>query len=372
MLLFLLMGVYWGNCAVQRLTHLGAADKPTWWLLRDTGHGNPAYAQAAVDELIGRQQTGQLSVRNTRKLAGHLLDLNSKGSTQPFPLSAYHQVIEQSHDRGMLADDQWRRYWQQMFRFSLRARKAVRPGDPLPMLLDYSLQKWWSQRGYLRDINAVGLELGGIDCPVPKLLEDRSPPLEFGSGAPLPNWQRRVLGMVPLQPASPFKPGTNKVTLTLELRFVDPRNPDVEIIRTRVAVETQIVIAAPGQPSVALVAPTQHRQAVQSAIRLRTVKMAPGTDGVPRVHFALNPTITTPVPIAAQVLIRTGREEKRIAAFCNIPECRSETSGFFIFDNTPAKFDVVLRPDPSLTVESMEATEIWGEDIVIPGVTVER
>ncbi len=238
---FVLMAGYWGHYAVQRVTHLGAADKPTWWLLRDADSKNAAYARTAVDELVHRQKKGQLSIGDTRKLIDRVLDLSSKGSIRLFdwefvPIRAfahsdYREIIEQAYDTGVLTDAQWHRCWQQLCQLSLWADKTVRPGAALQIALEYTDQGPW-RVAELVEIRAIELSIGGVACPVPNLTENQPRPF-FGKA------------LVPLLPASAFKPGLNKVSLTLELYLAGSKTPYGRIKPIRAVIETQTEIVAP-------------------------------------------------------------------------------------------------------------------------------
>jgi hypothetical protein len=108
---------------------------PNWWLLRSVRAGQPDCSDRVLTELVLRMSIGQLSADQGRQLANQALIIQAD-AVRPWRTD-WGVILEAAHERGLVDEAQWQRYWQQSIQQGLRARPRVVAGDPLPLLVEW-------------------------------------------------------------------------------------------------------------------------------------------------------------------------------------------------------------------------------------------
>ncbi|MGA2499445.1 MAG: hypothetical protein ABSH20_17020 [Tepidisphaeraceae bacterium] len=368
-LLFALTAGYWGNYAVQRVTHLGAADKPTWWLLRDADSKNAAYAQAAIGELVERHRQQKLTKSQRRKLMTLLLAIQAKPTaTWDY---RYGLAIERARAEGILTDEQWKDYWIHAWPWTLRVRQTVRRGDPVPTIIEgrNSISGGrhsgrFTSGGY----SVAAMDIEGISCPPPKREEgwhESQFSTKGGGGGDGIAW-------VPPEVFAGLRDGNNKVKVWLDYVVRNPEADNRELIRTRFPLTAAFQLVSRDTKTVNFISPAQHRDVMLASFLSVKVKMPRGFDGETFVHQLRPRHGQLPVPVAAMVSLRKGSSEWPIGLYCSEAD---DMADFFKRGYHPAvapgdKVDVILRPHPDAAALAVDITEAWGEEIIVPNVTV--
>lgn len=107
--------------------------KPDWWLTMETGSANPVTRDAALDLLIRRLGTGELS-------DGRIIALVERGLTlqgdvnQPW-VPQWGDLIEKARGLGKVKEEQFQRHARQAPQMFLDVRSQVRRGDPFPIII---------------------------------------------------------------------------------------------------------------------------------------------------------------------------------------------------------------------------------------------
>ncbi|MFI5377899.1 MAG: hypothetical protein ACHRHE_01215 [Tepidisphaerales bacterium] len=343
---------FWGYATTQRLRSLPAADKPTWWLLVNAKSKTPAVEQAAMGELLGRYDKHALTPKQTAALIDRLLDIQGRAGVKWSRERS--RIIEDARLNGHLSDDKWDRYLRQSVRFTLVLRSSSRLFDALPFAIAMAYLPATSIKA---DFRIGGLEIAGIPCPVPEKMGRTwsvSADLVKGGFIRLPQ---------DLFARLPSGPNTVKAWLDVDFSYPGKDSNKIER-RLRIPVEAQFTLVPAGMQAVMLVAPAEHQAAMRSAVSIRR------TGSVRRPQITIEAK-STPVPMAAQVWVRGVDRQRFAGTLCNFSEWPGTRSAVCDLADFDADYvDIVLRPDPELTVETMKVTEIWGQEILLEHVRV--
>jgi hypothetical protein len=260
----------------------------------------------------------------------------------------------------------------------MKIRPKVRRGDPIPVRVHVGNYAWSRSRSeyplHLR-YTPVSLQIDGIECPVPPNMgrdEYSDPPIFFMIPKP-------AVLHVPLDVLARLHDGTQKVTMVVDLT-IDTRStgkqsaPVKEIVHTRLNAEGSFDLLPADVPSVKLVTPPNYRASVESAVHVDKLLMEYGqpVKGATAATFIMQLGYT-PVRISADVYLRNGRHEWLAGSLGNWNSLLADRSlafrtrlrvdGFFC-----DRADVILRPNIQRALETLDVTEIWGEEIILKDV----
>jgi hypothetical protein len=383
MVMLLTTGVWLSRSGSVALSHLDVRRKPSWWLLADAEGRDTAKTSAAVDELITRWKLGALSAAHTKRLIDVLLDVHADLRNAWIP-GTWDALIISAQASGNLSQQKWRRYWGDAWEFQLATRRQVRRGDPLP--LDLVLQDRFPRRFADGSVH-LKYHLGGLAIDGRPL---KAPDIggsfrrdetwgEFRSGQPQ---------FVQLPPSMFNQLSDGTVTLTgtvdLEIEFV-ALGLKKDVCSTTSPVTTTFQLVPKETQTVALVSlPEQTRDLVLDVKHLRlsaaghTIAFQLNVQGA---SFDVNGG-TKGLSLVGTLSLRSGNQEWPAGAlvYCALVESEyqlsAEVSGFNC-DHADVVFrpnaDVLLRPtDGEVGFRQPFVEEIWGEEIVVKDVPVER
>ena len=366
-MLFALMAGYWGNYAVQRATHLGAADKPTWWLLRDADSKNAAYSQAALGELVKRHRQQMLTVSQCRKLMTMLLAVQAKPTATWN--GQYGMAIERARAEGALTDEQWKEYWIHAWPWTLRVRQTVRRGDPVPTVIEGRNSVFggrYSGRFTSGGYSVATMDIEGIKCPTPEFRKDWIESHRGTSGAGSGDGITRL----PPEVMDRLKYGPNKITVWLDYVVIDPGDKKRELIRTRFPLTATFQLVLPGMETVTMVVKPDCRAAMKAAFSDAVVCIPQSTRE--DVFVNIRPS-ATPLPVAAKVFLRKSSHDQPAGNFSTFIGKGVRVLGPLQSEEArQERITVVLKPDPDQALLSPDVTEIWGEEIILENVLVRR
>ena len=352
-LLLLACGGFWGYTTTQRLRNLPAAEKPTWWLLVNAKSKTPAVEQAAMAELMVRHGKHVLTPKQTAEFLDRLLDMQGRPGVKWSREQS--QAMEDARLFGGLSDDKWHRYLRQTPQFTFQLRSRIRQLDPLPFQIDMDGRRGGLVR--VSDITISRIEVSGVQCSVPTELDtyfDRVGGRRATSCGAI---------RLPQDVFARLSSGVNKLTVWLDVDFyggAEKRNS----YRASIPVETQFTLVPAGMQAVKLRVPAEHQAAMRAALNIRRT----GTARRPQITIEAK---STPLPIAAQVWIRSNGRERFVGTLFNYSDwTRLYTSVCDLTGFDSDYVDIVLRPDPELTIETIGITEIWGQEIILEQVRV--
>jgi hypothetical protein len=143
----------------------------------------------------------------------------------------------------------------------------------------------------------------------------------------------------------------------------------------RVKASTPIELLPPGSELVRLVSEESQRSAIESAITVRPISLT--ADGR---HTSVEISIRgIPVALACDAFLRdeSGKEWKAgsLSARASTPNnahASSTALGADLAGFASTQADLILRPSPAAAASTIHINEIWGREIIVPGIAVHR
>lgn len=172
----------------------------------------------------------------------------------------------------------------------------------------------------------------------------------------------------------PAVPGKHAVETTWRLTVTEGNRPlPAAVWSIRSTATTELL--PPGSELIRLIKDESQRPAVEAAVSVRPITC--NADGKhANIEVRIN---STPVPLACEVFLRdaTGKEWKvgAVTARASSPNNSHSSAvglGADLAGFSGDRADVILRPRPAAAAASIHINEIWGGEIVLPGISVQR
>jgi hypothetical protein len=342
--------------------------KPQWYLVREARGTDATARDAALGELVSRISDKRMSdaqlVALTDEALAYQADLN-----KPW-VAGWGDALEAARNAGRLPDDKWRRYARQAVvpSITLWARPIVRHGDPLITQIRAAPTRLARAVFFIRWDNEAPDDISGHPTP------------SYGgwnSNTPWPFASRgncNITGKMKLTLWSGLNDGPQTVRVPTEIAVYD--NSPATGVPTKPMVREQLQLHArwTSVPKDAIpVIMRTDEAAVDSVIAAVLVKsLTESEDGTLTVKLD---AIRPPIPLIMTCNVRSGGREWHSLEPFQVQANGVCSAVLRIRSGTLPdvdQFDVVLRPAPKLALRCWDFDEIWGREIVFPGVKVIR
>ena len=340
---------------------------PTFLLFNDIASGNLKTAESALDEFDARFRRGQLSDAQQRKLIAVLLERTktSSAATRMFEFCAM-SLLAALERTPLMAEAQRTAFFESLVEFALSARSPVAAEGAVPIELAVS------DRGSTEYL-AVDWEVVRAEFDDQPLRVERRPPLRsnpyFGPAR------------VPLiAPAG--APGEKSVRCRVKVSAyrLPPRDQSggSQVIRPaaysfeRDLVANVSVREAGDIPAVGLVRGGHTPADLQRCIII--CQWFPGS-AKPSDRNTVSLIVEAPylpIPVAFDVIVRTGSTEQRLATFVHRA---TPSSAIVFYDQTSIqltlaepleKADIILRSNPNVATQTTDIFQIWDGELIYP------
>ncbi len=343
--------------------------KPVAWLRWEANaSGAGAGAGAAVDELLRRQQAGELTAAQVDALIDDALAAQADAARPWDP--DWGDILQTAKRDSVLDEGRWQRYAEQAVTvgspFSLEVRPRVRRGDPIPYRLhrsaaragdDWTLPSLWAQLGPTTvTLGELAFEHGG---------KSGGGLSATGSGWSGSSWR--------LSEAQWAQTGSGPATVGTSARVVVKEgHGDADRVLIEFDLDLSAEVEIVDEPTVWPVTDPALRQAVRDALEVERLEPEPSWgDGVPRLGGSIK-IAARPVGLACQVVVVAPDGREWSLGTITVGKDRSTSYGVSGsaegFD--AAVVDLVLRPDVDAAKGDVDIEGYWDEEIRIEGVKV--
>jgi hypothetical protein len=359
--------------------------KPVWWLVSEADGPDAAVRAAAFAQLTLRLNQGKLSEKQVRGIAERALELQADDARSWDP--AWGDWVEQAQVMGWLPDDQWQRYVDRGINVRIKVRAAVRRGDVLPYRIEVPTRLGRSGLYRFRVFaHEPRFEFPGVSQP-PRIGRMESLDLEVGRAWQAPLNVDGVLWLKAI-PFDQLADGRRTLRLPLDLA-VYPADSSGQrgqsptgspIVRKQLSPEAAWELLPADTPSFRKVAGRSLRDTLRGSLAA-SVWHERDDDSVGVSLVVRNP----PVPLSFDVWIRAGSKEWKVGSgyirqgggtldLGGAPRFRTPGRGSaaIIPGFNHDEVDVILRPSAREVARSLDGTELWDVDVIVPDVPVGR
>lgn len=340
--------------------------KPAWWLLNEVD--NPSARGTAIAELDRRYSLAQLPDARLTTLVEKIIAVQGDLTQEWLP--QWGSLIESAQLAGKVSASQWERYARQAFcQPTLKVRPFIGRGDPLVWAIRFA-----SSRA------ASGTRLRG-HCVIRRI--------EVSPGVTLMlNWNFEwPWALLDSAVATPIDEA-NRRRMADGLQLIHAEGEVTVYDRSANSAsrpfskytwqtETSCIVLPAGQASVKLIHDDRYSAAVTTAIQPELYRS--GLDER-QVHVRKGQVDLSmliggpPVPLAYEFFLRSESKEWYIGSAVVRPQ-RSHVSRWIKkvselpgFD--AERVDLIFRPSPEVAAKTLDLSEIWGEEIIVPDLPV--
>jgi predicted RNA-binding Zn-ribbon protein involved in translation (DUF1610 family) len=343
--------------------------KPMWMLQREVRSGNAPVRGAALLELERRYKDGLLSSGGVASLVTLALDVQGD-PTKPWN-TKWGDIVELGRAKQQVSDEQWSRYARQAVPFNLLVRSKVRRRDPLTVGLQITNARV-GNRIRLRavyDSRDQRLIVDNLELPTEK---DRgyssgSFGLTFGGGGT--HYEKYDIGPLLGQL------GDGKHTVRYRSKiYVREHDDDTQALTVvDVDLTADIDLRPTNEPAITLTTDAALRDGMQRALTVEQMSVGRYQKDAGRLTVHLG---GVPAGLGHTVWVRADEREWKVGQIA-CPAGKNNASyglngDLAGFPPDVTTVEVRLRPEPNIAAESIDTYDIWGEEIVIPDVKVER
>ena len=331
--------------------------KPTGWVLEDLRSRGPGRSRLAADELIRRDNAGSLSAARRLELA----DAALAEQAAPTPSALARPLVDwlgQAVLDGTVADARRQKFLEQAVRLNFVLRPTVVLGDPIPYRFE-EIGRTPGGGDWRYQVEHKGTKLDGV------VVEQGG---SSGGGSGIGS-AGSMSGRVPCA-----TPGRHEVAFTARVRIFHGAEaadaPPATLMHERdVALLASVDVLPQAPPGyVPLVDDAKLGPRIGDSIRVVRFARRPGG----WVSYTLGIT-SVPADVAFDVVARVDGKEyplgtltaKRGATF----QLNGGAGGFGAPADA-AKADLVLRSSQKVARSTVDLTQIWGGELVLPDVPV--
>lgn len=342
--------------------------KPLWMLRLEAKGSDAKRAGDAVDEIVARYARGELGEKETARLVRLALDEHADASD---PNAAqWIGVIESLVVDKRLSAEQFARYIEQGIAINVRVRPRIRAGDPLPLEVVVLNGRFARGRLVYVELEFARFAVDGVAIP-----PGRSVNGSVAGSGPTPRGYRTAYDLVRVGELSVGEHDLNaglSITFRSHEGASDPRES-----RVLAEIERQLSFrfAVAAEDTISVVTPDDAmRERMRSSISAGMV--VPEKDGSLQLEIrADNP----PTDGVFQVSVRASGSEEWFATEGRLRFTADERMNYGMStSNLPKVFhatdriDIRLTPDPDGARKTVAIEGIYGEEIVIEDVSVQR
>ena len=381
------------------------AYKPAWLLSRELRSGDAPTRDAAVAELAGRLKADELSADAAAGVVEWALAMQADRDREWKPL--WGGLIESARTNAKASDAQWQRFARGAFTPMLRVRDGIRQGDVLPMQIDFD-QRVGLATTWLVHLDADDLRVGGrgvgqaidsgmIHAPGFVMASDAGLTADGDVTGGLNIGAARATGRARLV-IGPAGPGAASA-VPMSAGAVPP------LARVEADLSADLTVRGRDEPANYSTGDESLRPGVESRVWITPVRLqgapAPATPAAVFGVAGVTPPVTPP-PGPWEVGVRVGDDDKDVRLNYDVllrrpdgRETRGADGGGYRYTESPAgvrsryessrfpddaldgvgprgTVTVILRPNLDHVARWLDATPVWGRDVVFENVPVER
>ena len=351
--------------------------KPSWLLVRQMPAAEAFTQTAIAKELSGRMAKGSLPAGAARAAIDRALDVQLRIvnaiERREFhddhfraPFQDWLNVIEASVGAQLIAPDQVVRYAKQ----GLHAWAGTRPRSPLGEALPVHCALV-DNCGVMSEKTTIGIRysLRVVDLNGSALAFEDDVPMRRPQWNFLARWSNAKTWL-----AGPVGPARLKLAWDVEVYL--PWKDEAAGVFTALF-ETPLEVTPAGTPVVSLITDLESKGAVDQSVGSIRILGEGTQDDYDYLTFSIQ-FDSVPVAIAGRVLLECQGRRWDVGWASQIP--RPEREGPVTMTWSIPKpegfvasepMTLIIVPDEGIAMEWTDAVEIWGRDIVIPGVHVE-
>jgi hypothetical protein len=363
------------------------AHKPLGVLLLETRFASDKVAAAAGEEAHRRYQRRTLNESQLAKLVDTAFALQADPSRPWSPV--WGDIVHAEHVAGAVSDERLARFQVRAAQLEWRVRPEVGRGATVPIAIGVTGARMGSSGSYvvLGYIGEARIDGGRVKFSG---VTDREPALN-GLALYVPLYDQLAtrnggfLFHVQLHPTEPLAPGRHDLEMDLVLYATgwDKRGelpgwtsgvPDLSRPEFReLKFKSSFIVREDSGPGVALIDPDE-RMVREFEAALADCSVSRGRDGGLSLWLRNWP----PGPFAFDILVRAGTEEFPAGAITSPPpgDSRVVEAGPIDVSFSPQQagrtVDVVLRPSPAAAAATAHLTQIYGREIIIENVEIQR
>jgi hypothetical protein len=342
--------------------------KPAWLVMREVS-GPEAISRPALRELSRRLAAGSLSDEEVDAFADRALALQADRTQRWLP--AWGTFLEAAYDAGRLDADRWDRYLRQSVELRMMLRPRIRRGDPLPVAAYVDRVRVGDERrftvsyGRIAPLSVSGVPLARDDgTGTPGVLNGVGVDQYFAVLRPDPT------ALAQLADGELVARGDVNVAIT------DVKHLSAPPVHFVARPEVRFTLLPADQPSVTPIEEPDLADRLRRAFDARLIvdPRGPGT-------LSLDMVGDVPASLGFDVLVRAAGREWPMGRFAiwqgSFKTSPERTNVSYVNPGalpglTAASVDIVLRSNPSASLESIYMTEVWDGEVVFEDVVVHR
>jgi len=355
-----------GADALEEVNWYRAA--PNWVLIRQTSSRDSQTQDNALGELARRAAIGKLVGSQLAIVVDRALEIQADRNIAWN--GRWGQIIEGARAKGNVSDEQWRRYLRQAISFQIELRPVIRRGDFLVMRLSHPRSRVGALQFKVHSVLLSPLltrsaQAGG----------DSTFPMDFVFGQAS---ESTLMGhRFDDKALSRLADGPQVANFVLHLKVYDPASDPPEsngpvgapLFTEDIQLNANWTLAPSTAQTVTTVVDLSLRAAVRASVLPQTK---------PEIHrfrqFDQNSAILRfdhypPIDCMFDVYLRSGGREWKSGRleYCSAQGLIYEA---MLSSVDADHVDVILRPNPEAATHTIGISRIWGEEVVIPNVTV--
>ncbi len=317
----------------------------------DAGRSEPAMA-----ELLRRSKSGTLSEGDCRRAADAGLAYQADRSKPWDP--AWGDLLEGLRTTGRLPDEQWTSYVAHAVPvLTVRARRLVRSGDPLPFVCDLDLRRVANHTALWVDVRETSRT-----CSIT--------PAVGGPAVPVDAHRSRIDAADLLQ----FRPdgSVRRLVYSTDFEVGDQASGSRALATGRLVASTPFTIGPADRPSVASIPDPTLATTVRQSLTVSARWDGHPHRGRPAVAVGVDAE-RTPFDVSFDVLVRSSGSEYRIGDFYH----GRDFLGVHLTLRCPPSVDrtrpvdVIFRSDPEpAAAATVDVSAIWAGDVTFARVPV--
>ena len=329
---------------------------PVIFLAHEASRVDAGRSEPALAELLRRSKSGTLSEGDCRRAADAGLAYQADRSKPWDP--AWGDLLEGLRTTGRLPDDQWARYAAQAVPvLTVRARRLVRSGDPLPFVCDLDLRRVADHTALWVDVRETSRT-----CSID--------PAVGGPAVPV-NAHRSRIDAADLLP---FRPdgSVRQLVYSTDVEVGDRASGSHALATGRLVASTPFTIGPADRPSVASIPNPTLATTVRQSLTVSARWDDHPYRGRPAVEVAVD-SERTPFDVSFDVLVRSAGHEYRIGDFHH----GRDFLGVHLTLRCPPSVDrtrpvdVIFRSDPEpAAAATVDVSAIWAGDVTFVDVPV--
>lgn len=372
--------------------------KPTWWLMIEAQPSANPTSDAAIVELKSRLASAKLSNSFAQILVERALAFQADTSKKWN--GDWGGVVELARSKGLVDDAQWRRYARHSIVITGEARSKARVGDPYVFRFRVAqrtsggppfrtfIQPWQSDL----DSNPMGLAFEYAEVPfngtvsMPHTYKDRwatkPKDIAFGSRSveivlnvvvcpATSSFRGDVLVATPDGPQPPQSALDNNRRYgreTKELSAIEP-----SCVAWNVAVSDTVEIVPRETALCRPVTRDKWRNDIHTLCSYTRLRRRTNSSDTIVVSY---PQTYETIATAFDVFVRVADgSEEHVGQWARDAQGKSlilpESSFSLLSHPTTSSMTLIFRPNPDLAMQTFDADEIWGEEVVIENVQVQ-